>query len=165
MQIPDLLYLSFYDKNKKVIDNLLVEIIIPVTKGLPYGTRPYLTDEKGKIIIKKIEIIEDVNYLYKYDFSPHKIPFDKLETKVNIKVPNLRSIERTCSLLGDVYYYYDYKLVDNDEKKIYDKKMFDLYMIYSELPLKNKQVEETIFIKNIDLSNGDIEVIVPYEFE
>jgi hypothetical protein len=68
MQISDSLYLSFFDKNKKVIDNLLVEIIIPVTKGLPYGTRPYLTDEHGKIIIKKMEIIEDVNYLRKYDF-------------------------------------------------------------------------------------------------
>jgi hypothetical protein len=74
-------------------------------------------------------------------------------------------ISRACAVLGDVYYYYDYKLDDNDEKKIYDKKMLDLHMNYSELPIKNKQLEETISIKKIDLSNGDIEVIVPYEFK
>jgi hypothetical protein len=166
MNIPEKIKIVFYDEKKNPISDLLVKVILPVKKKLPYGIGPYLTDLNGIIYLTKTEIINSVNDFLKYDREYHVVPFEELSGEIIVVVKSERMISYEMANLLDACgfcYPEDYqKLRKKEQEKV---KWFErLYKRYKEcytLTCKNRKLSEDVSIHlSLDPEQEEYEIIV-----
>jgi hypothetical protein len=166
MNIPEKIKIVFYDEKENPISDLLVKVILPVKKKLPYGIGPYLTDLKGIIYLTKTEIISAVNDFLKYDKEYHVIPFEELTNEVILIIKSKDSIDYELSTLNDTFCYYDELKIRNLKMKEREKIMWfkGLYEKYKEcytVTCKNRKLSEDVSIHlSLDPKQEEYEIIV-----
>jgi hypothetical protein len=151
MNIPEKIKIVFYDEKENPISDLLVKVILPVKKKLPYGIGPYLTDLNGIIYLTETEIISAVNDFLKYDKEYHVIPFEELTNEVILVINSKHSIEHELSNLSEGFCFYNEleikKLKDEEREKIeWYKRMYQRYKEFYTLTCKNRNLNDNISI-------------------
>jgi len=166
MNIPEEIKIIFYDEKENPISDLLVKVILPVKKKLPYGIGPYLTDLKGIIYLTKTEIISAVNEFLKYDKEYHVITFEELTNEVILIIKSKDSIDYELSTLNDTFCYYDELKIRNlkmkeREKIMWFKRLYEKYKECYTLTCKNRKLSEDVSIHlSLDPEQKEYEIIV-----
>lgn len=157
MNIPEKIKFIFVDKHQKSIANMVVYFVVLAPKKLPYAIGPYLTNEKGEIVVLKTEVKKVVDDYLKYDKPFHIVPFDKLPNIFSVVIKNAGAMKRSWTMLLDAVAEETENLSHIDEFRKLDK--------YLKMDIKNKQLDESIVIEGVEINKDTIEIIVPYEFK